>query len=680
MTGYNITQNQKIASRAIIGALVLWLAFSGVAAAEQLYVNESGWWRAAGAFNASGAPIQAAVDAAAAGDAIYVWNGSYTENVDVNKRVTLQGEGADVVTVSAADSGDHVFKVWVDYVNISGFTVMGASEWFKTGICGSEVNHCNISNNNATNNHYGIYFYFSSNNTIINNNCSDNHDGIFLTHFSNDNTIAKNICLDNSHGVYLSHFANYNVIENNTCLNNYMSGIYLGWANDNNIVENNNCLENDRGIHLLNSSNNTLVNNTCNSNYFDGIEIDYLSSNNVIENNSCLYNSHGICLQSSSNSTVENNNCLDNKHSGIEVWTSCNNTIINHNFEHCGIFIWGSSIEHYTSQIIENNTVNGKPIYYYKNTKDIIVPEDAGQVILANCSNVTIKNINASSASVGIESAYVNNSVFENNTCSNNDYGYGIHLRSSNLNALTNNICNSNNHYGIDLGGSNNTIENNNCSDNHFGIYTDGSNNILTNNTCNLNNYGIYLVGYSSNNMLTGNTANSNNWCGIWLGSSSNNIITCNWVQNNTERGFFLSGTSTGNNISYNNIIENGNYNTSTGGWEWQFYIVQYQPIEAKHNYWGAGMNNSTIDASIYDDEEGGCDEVEFYPFETEPVPCAPTPEEPPAFTTADAAIALEIAVGSRPPDPRWDVSGDGSVTSLDALMILQAAAHAIDL
>jgi len=32
-----------IASRAIISALALWLAFSGVAAAEQLYVNDSGW-------------------------------------------------------------------------------------------------------------------------------------------------------------------------------------------------------------------------------------------------------------------------------------------------------------------------------------------------------------------------------------------------------------------------------------------------------------------------------------------------------------------------------------------------------------------------------------------------------------------------------------------------------------
>ncbi|CAD6491938.1 MAG: Subtilase family protein [Candidatus Argoarchaeum ethanivorans] len=47
--------------------------------------------------------------------------------------------------------------------------------------------------------------------------------------------------------------------------------------------------------------------------------------------------------------------------------------------------------------------------------------------------------------------------------------------------------------------------------------------------------------------------------------------------------------------------------------------------------------------------------------------------EMPPAFTTADAVIALEIAVGSRPHDDAMDVNGDGSVTSLDALMILQA-------
>jgi len=36
--------------------------------------------------------------------------------------------------------------------------------------------------------------------------------------------------------------------------------------------------------------------------------------------------------------------------------------------------------------------------------------------------------------------------------------------------------------------------------------------------------------------------------------------------------------------------------------------------------------------------------------------------------------IALRIAVDSREYDPELDISGDGKVTSLDALMILQAA------
>ncbi|PXF56268.1 MAG: hypothetical protein C4B59_17155 [Candidatus Methanogaster sp.] len=42
--------------------------------------------------------------------------------------------------------------------------------------------------------------------------------------------------------------------------------------------------------------------------------------------------------------------------------------------------------------------------------------------------------------------------------------------------------------------------------------------------------------------------------------------------------------------------------------------------------------------------------------------------------STTDAVIALAIAAGSREYDSCWDVSGDGQVTSLDALMIPQAA------
>ena len=49
------------------------------------------------------------------------------------------------------------------------------------------------------------------------------------------------------------------------------------------------------------------------------------------------------------------------------------------------------------------------------------------------------------------------------------------------------------------------------------------------------------------------------------------------------------------------------------------------------------------------------------------------------SITPADAAIALRLAA-SGAHDPAADVSGDDRVTSLDALMILKAAAGAIGL
>ena len=79
-----------------------------------LCVNETGRWRDSSAFNTSVTPIQEVVDNATAGEMIFVWNGSYTEDVNVNKQLTLEGEGADVVTVTAVSSLNHVFKVNAD--------------------------------------------------------------------------------------------------------------------------------------------------------------------------------------------------------------------------------------------------------------------------------------------------------------------------------------------------------------------------------------------------------------------------------------------------------------------------------------------------------------------------------------------------------------------------------------
>jgi hypothetical protein len=63
--------------------------------------------------------------------------------------------------------------------------------------------------------------------------------------------------------------------------------------------------------------------------------------------------------------------------------------------------------------------------------------------------------------------------------------------------------------------------------------------------------------------------------------------------------------------------------------WEWQFYNDQEEAVEAKNNYWGAGMNNATINDSIYDwqDDPANCGNVTFNPFNGNPNICAPIPE-----------------------------------------------------
>ncbi|MEA3281936.1 MAG: NosD domain-containing protein, partial [Euryarchaeota archaeon] len=189
------------------------------------------------------------------GHTITVDAGTYNENVVVDKRLTLKGEGADVVTVTAADASDHVFEVTTDYVNISGFTVTGATSTQKAGICLNWVNHCNISNIAAnSNNYFGICLHSSSNNTLIGNTANSN--------------IWYGILLDSS--------------------SNYQYGIYLS-CSSNNMLTSNTANGNIHGIHLLSSSNNTIAGNTA-SNNKNGIHLDYSCYYDTSDNNTIMDN------------------------------------------------------------------------------------------------------------------------------------------------------------------------------------------------------------------------------------------------------------------------------------------------------------------------------------------------------------------------------------------------------
>ena len=206
-------------------AAAAMLSCTGAAAGAELHVNPG-----------AGTPIQDAIDSAGEGDTIYVHAGTYCENVGVYKRLTLEGDGADVVTVTAANAESHVFYVTMDWVNISGFTVTGATgsdPHYAAGIYLYNAEHCNIFDIIASNNYYGICLGYSSSNNVITNNTANSNSqcGIYL-YSSNTNTLTSNtITNNNNYGTCLYYSSNDNTIYHNNLIDNTYYNAYDSCTN-----------------------------------------------------------------------------------------------------------------------------------------------------------------------------------------------------------------------------------------------------------------------------------------------------------------------------------------------------------------------------------------------------------------------------------------------------------------
>ncbi|MCW7076006.1 MAG: right-handed parallel beta-helix repeat-containing protein [Candidatus Syntrophoarchaeum sp.] len=192
--------------------------------------------------------IQAAVNSASAYDTIIVKDGTYTENVRVNTaHLTIKSEnGSGSTMVQAASSNDHVFDITANYVNISGFTVTGAtSGTWTTGIRVNNADSCTISENNVNGNRHGIRLSGSSSQNIIRDNTVSSNEkyGVYLSSDSTDeNEIIQNTLASNEAGVYINN-ADYNNISCNYIFNNSY-GIYLKAGSTDNTIKHNNIIAN----------------------------------------------------------------------------------------------------------------------------------------------------------------------------------------------------------------------------------------------------------------------------------------------------------------------------------------------------------------------------------------------------------------------------------------------------
>ena len=329
--------------------------------------------------------IQSAIDAASPKDTVFVYNGTYLENLVVGKSLSLVGENKSITVIDGGNISD-VILVQAEWVNISGFKVQNSShDWFSTpaGIQLYGSRNCNITNNTILNNYVGIMLQQSRQNTIIGNDFLMNGGGILLEQ-SDDNTLADNSMSDN-------------------------------WG--------------------------------------------------------------GIALSSSSNSIVTSNTMVEGR-----------------------FMIWGDLLEHWNTHTIDvSNTASGGPVHYWKDAVGGTIPLGAGQVILANCSNVLIENQSFNRSSVGVQLGFSTNNVIKWNTFHPNNMA-GIRAVYS----------------------TENSIENNTFLNNSYGMFL-------------LRSTNFSIVG----NVISGNYVPGSQQTGIYLNHDSGFFVTGNNISG-VDRGVFI--------------------------------------------------------------------------------------------------------------------------------------------
>ena len=341
------------------------------------------------------------------------------------------------------------------------------------------------------------------------------------------------------------------------------------------------------GILLNRSSNNIIDENTvvsfANSN--DGISILNGSTNNTIFQNylyGTVFLGHGIYIEQSAGNKFRNNTLSNGQRSyfwpstnKFNFYIECSNT---------------SSPADLIQDIDSSNILDGKPMCYWVNQHNKVIPSDVAYVALVNCSGITIQDLNLTDNGQGLLLVSTTNSTVKGNTVAGNNQGIVL-LNSSNNTFIDNNI--TKNVYGVTFYSSNNLFLSNQFTNNEreSANFQDGYKNTMdTSNTVNgaplcywvneqdrtvPSNVGyVFLVNCSriivqnltirnqtqglclvstSDSLIMNNNITENEY-GICINQSSNNKIVKNQVKGNLADSIYLT-FSHGNIVSENQII-----------------------------------------------------------------------------------------------------------------------------
>jgi parallel beta-helix repeat protein len=422
----------------------------------------------------------------------YVFTGPVNDAVVIQRDdILLDGHG---YTLAAPASDQALYLYYRTNVTIANLTIQQS----QTGLLLEHCTGCQVLDNVFTGNSWHAINLDTSDNTVIRRNrVIDNANRALRIDGSSDNVIDANTVAGNYRGIEVTTAALRNQVTGNNITANHGVGISLTGYSSHNIIAGNSLTGNQGGITVeMWSSNNTISGNTVRNDPGIGLTI-VQSPNCTVTDNAFTGNAFGIRLMYV-NTTRLRRNQLANSSS--------------YDF---GLYF--NAYADFRNDVDTTNTVNGKPIYYWVDQHGQTVPADAGIVILHECTDVRIEDLNVTdtvwqaivignSRNVTVTGCHVDNASYRSE--------YGLWLWNASSCHLDGNYLHS--FIGLQLDYSaNNTIHGNTLTGSgNWGAvnFEQSENNVFYHNNFTGNYFDVYPDGVSTNQWDHGYPDGGNYW------------------------------------------------------------------------------------------------------------------------------------------------------------------------
>ncbi|MGA1821525.1 MAG: right-handed parallel beta-helix repeat-containing protein [Thermoplasmatota archaeon] len=338
-------------------------------------------------------------------------------------------------------------------VYMSGLEMDGGSTGITAFMCSNiSISDSLISNQNS----HGISVTYSENISFERTNVTNSGDEGFYIYTTTPVAINGSYAGGNSREGISFEFCDEVDIRNTILEMNGWSGIYLYLSYGMMLDCGSN--RNLNGFEFENIIGGLVRNCTVDDNTRSGVLVRRAGI--TVQGNSFRGNGHsGIEFLSARSSLVIENEIHDSRYAGILISYTSGILAADNSMFGCGIRMISSYRDDWLMQDIRpSNTVNGRSVLSIKEASEIVIPPDFGQIIIADCTNLSIPGHNIGNTSVciqvgfslgiSIERGYFNDSyigieifdstvILDGNMICGNDIS-GVNIRKSVYNIVRN--------------------------------------------------------------------------------------------------------------------------------------------------------------------------------------------------------------------------------------------------